>query len=222
MTPLKVWDLPVRLTHWLLVLLVLGLYLSAESEEDWMDWHRWMGYAVLTLVLFRLLWGLVGSHTARFSSFVRGPVGILRYLRGESPPGLPGHNPLGALSVLALLAVLAFQAGTGLFASDDILFEGPLYDLVDSDTAERLTGLHHFNFDLLLILIGLHLVAIVFYLVFKRDNLVGPMLTGYKTLDADGLARAEDARVHELWLRALVCLALCATVVGLVTQRVLF
>lgn len=175
-----VWDRPVRIVHWLLALLIAFAWWTAE--EEMLDWHYRAGLAVLGLLVFRIVWGFIGSSTARFSSFVRGPSAILDYLRGRSG-FVPGHNPLGALSVIALLATVGLEVGLGLFASDeDGLFVGPLSSLVSEERAETLTELHEDLFDWLVILIGLHVTAILFYLVVKRDNLIGPMLSGRKAV----------------------------------------
>lgn len=192
--PVPVWDRPVRIVHWLLVLLIAFAWWTAE-EEMW-DWHYRAGLAILGLLVFRLVWGIIGSSTARFSSFVRGPRAIAGYLRGRSGFVL-GHNPLGALSVLALLAMVGAEVALGLFASDeDGLFIGPLAALVSEDTAETLTELHEELFDFLLILIGLHVAAILFYLLVKRSNLVKPMLTGSTEapLDTPPMEQAGAAR----------------------------
>lgn len=174
---MRVWDLPIRLFHWLLVILVAVSWLSAEERR--MDIHLLSGLGVLGLVVFRLLWGLFGSSTARFASFVRGPGAVIAYLRGQGGEKRAGHNPLGALSVLALLGLLAVQVGTGLFASDtDGLDYGPLNFLVSYDLAETLSDIHETTFDLLTVLIVLHLAAIAFYLVMRRRNLVRPMVIG--------------------------------------------
>lgn len=177
----RVWDLPVRICHWLLVLLVPAAWASAEFGDVAKTQHEIVGLTLLGVVLFRLVWGLVGSRTARFASFVRGPKAILAYARGlfskEAEP-VVGHNPLGALSVLALLAALLAQAGTGLFTDDDVLAQGPLRHLVSYDTARALTSIHHTIFDGLLALITLHLLAVLFYALVRRQNLVGPMITG--------------------------------------------
>jgi cytochrome b len=143
-----------------------------------MEWHYRSGLTIFGLLLFRLIWGMIGSSTARFSSFLRGPRAIAAYLRGRSPP-LLGHNPLGALSVVGLLAMLAVQVSLGLFAADeDGLESGPLAHLVSGETAEELAELHGSTFILLVALIGIHVAAILFYLVVKRNNLVKPMVTG--------------------------------------------
>lgn len=196
-----VWDPWVRVVHWLLAALVAFSWWSAEEGQ--MDWHLWSGIAILGLLLFRMGWGLVGSETARFASFVKGPRAIRDYLAGHAVAAL-GHNPLGALSVLALLGVLLVQVVLGLFAQDeDGLFSGPLARFIDYDLSSRLGELHHDLFDVVLVLVGLHVVAILFYALVKRNNLVRPMLTGRlaTTLPAPRQAPA---------LRALLVAALSA------------
>lgn len=174
--PVAVWDRPVRVVHWLFVLLIPFSWWTAE--EEMMEWHYRSGLTLLGLLVFRIVWGVIGSSTARFSSFVRGPRSILSYLRGDRASPI-GHNPLGALSVLALLGLMSMQVGLGLFAADeDGLESGPLSDWIDADLAEEVAELHEKNFDLLMVLIGLHVVAIAFYLLVRRRNLVMPMVTG--------------------------------------------
>lgn len=177
-TPLRVrvWDLPTRIFHWSIVLLIPFLWWTAEQGR--LDLHIPAGLAMLGLLLFRLLWGLCGSSTARFARFVKGPQAVARYLAGRALPAL-GHSPLGALSVLAMLAALGVQVGLGLFATDeDGLVSGPLAHLVSYEASETLTGWHDTMFDLLLVLVGLHLAAILFYAFVKRRNLIGPMIGG--------------------------------------------
>lgn len=172
----RIWDAPTRLFHWLVVALIPLLWWTAEEER--LDLHRPLGLAMLGLLAFRLLWGLVGGSTARFAGFVRGPSAAFAYLRGRSRPSI-GHNPLGAFSVLAMLAALAVQVGLGLFATDgDGLESGPLAHLVDYETSKEIAELHEANFDILLVLIGLHLAAIVYYAAARRRDLVTPMVTG--------------------------------------------
>lgn len=180
----KVWDLPLRLFHWSLVAAVTGAIVTGEIGGEWIDWHGRFGLAVAGLVVFRLIWGFVGSVHARFASFFPTPGRILAYLKGGWQ-GV-GHNPLGALSVLALLAVVAAQVGTGLFANDDIAFEGPFVQLVDKDFSDKLTGWHSRVFYGLAVLIGLHVASILFYAVVKKHNLVPAMVTG-------------NARVPKAW-----------------------
>lgn len=170
------WDLPTRLFHWLLVLAVAALFVSGELGGNLIDWHGRIGIGVLGLLAFRLAWGVLGSTYARFAQFFPTPARIRSYLKGEWQG--EGHNPLGALSVFALLGLVAAQAALGLFANDDIAFNGPLFDLVGRDLSSRLTGLHHVLGKLLLLLIGLHVAAIVFYARVKKKNLLLPMLTG--------------------------------------------
>lgn len=173
----KVWDLPLRLFHWFLVLLVGLSWWSAETHRD--ELHLWLGYAVLFLLLFRLLWGLFGSSTARFSSFVRGPVAVAKYLRAGFRWTVAGHTPLGALSVVALLLLLVAQVGTGLVALDeDGLSGGPLSHLVAFGTSDAAYELHEQLFDVLLAFIVLHLAAVLFYRVALGLNLLGPMISG--------------------------------------------
>lgn len=175
-----VWDLPVRLFHWLLVASVIGAFVTAKIGGNTMVWHGRLGLAILGLLVFRLVWGFVGSTYARFPQFVRGPQAILAYLRGHWRG--QGHNPLGALSVLGLLGILLAQAITGLFANDDIAFYGYLSSLVDSAFSSEITGIHHLLEKVLMLLVGLHIGAIIFYAHIKKHNLVKPMVNGW----ADG------------------------------------
>lgn len=177
--PVVIWDLPVRIVHWGFALLLPAMWLTAENGA--MSLHRILGYIALGLLIFRLYWGVVGSSTARFANFVRGPSAILNYLR--SGPKVIGHNPLGALSVVALLGLLALQITLGLFSQDsDALFSGPLSHLVGYDLSDSATELHSALFNLLVLFVALHLIAIAFYAFVRRDNLVRPMITGRKAI----------------------------------------
>jgi cytochrome b len=176
-TRVRVWDLPLRLFHWTLFVLVVVAFVSAQVGGNAMVWHGRAGIAVLGLVVFRIVWGFVGSTYARFASFVHGPTAIRSYLKGQWN-GL-GHNPLGAVSVLALLTLLAVQAATGLFADDEIAFQGYLYPLVSTNASSNLTGIHKLFEPLLIFLVSAHLLAIAFYLRVKKTNLVKPMITGW-------------------------------------------
>jgi cytochrome b len=179
----KVWDIPTRLFHWVLVVLVIISITTAKSGPTAMDYHEWCGVTILILVLFRIAWGFIGGQASRFKAFVRGPLAVRHHVgslfRRDSAPHL-GHNPLGGWSVILLLAALLIQAGSGLFANDDILTEGPLYDWVSKETSDWLTGIHHINKYILFALIAIHVGAIVFYLVYKKDNLIDPMISGVK------------------------------------------
>ena len=174
----KLWDLPIRLFHWLLVALVALAFVSGLSGGSLMVWHGRIGLAILGLLVFRIVWGFIGSTHARFAQFVRGPSTILAYLRGRWQ-GI-GHNPLGALSVLTLLGLLLFQSLSGLIATDDIAFRGPLQAVVSNDTSDWFTGLHRQTIWLIGGLVGLHIAATLFYTLVRKDNLVKPMLSGYK------------------------------------------
>jgi len=174
----RVWDLPTRLFHWSLVALVAAASVSGFIGGNAMVWHGRFAIAIAGLLAFRIAWGVVGSTYARFGQFVRGPAAIRDYLQGRWRG--PGHNPLGALSVLGLLAVLAAQVATGLAANDDIAFNGPLYALVSKEFSDKLTALHKLNVWLVGTLIALHLGAIAFYVRKKKQDLLRPMLRGWK------------------------------------------
>ncbi|MCP4953387.1 MAG: hypothetical protein GY922_16225 [Proteobacteria bacterium] len=185
----KVWDLAVRVFHWLLVALVAGLWVTATSDGDWMAVHQWLGVTVIATVFTRIVWGFVGSDTARFSSFLVGPKSVRRYLKRfisrRNDVAFVGHNPAGGWSVMVLLLFLVFQALTGLCSNDDIFFDGPLAGVVGKDLSDVITGVHHQLFDILMLLIGAHVVAVIVHLVFKRDNLIRPMVSGVKKLKSD-------------------------------------
>jgi cytochrome b len=205
---LRVWDAPVRLFHWLVVVLVVVSVVTGKVGGNAMQVHEWSGIGILTLVLFRLVWGVVGSTYARFTNFVRGPVAALSYgialVRGGAP-FQAGHNPLGGWSILLMLASLGLQAATGLFANDDIMLEGPLAAHVSKETSDLLTRIHHANLNVLLALVAVHVAAALFYLLVKRENLIVPMFTGRKRVPEG--AQAEDARGGALWLGAVVLAA---------------
>ena len=174
----RVWDLPLRLAHWAIAVAVTGAFATHYAGTEWFPWHRACGYAVVVLVAFRIVWGFVGTRHARFASFVRGPRAIASFLTGRGPEVHPGHNPLGALSVLALLASLAVQGATGLYANDEIANTGPFYGWISPATSNRLTSVHAWNSNLLIALVALHLVAIAWYGVVRRRPLVRAMLDG--------------------------------------------
>ena len=212
-TSVRVWDLPTRLFHWLLALAVAGSVISAKIGGGAMVWHFRFGYGVLILISFRVLWGLVGGRWSRFASFIYAPATLRRYLRGQgrAQEGLDvGHSPIGALSVFALLAILALQLSTGLVADDEIANQGPLIRYVSGDTALLATGWHKtWGQWTVLGLVALHIAAIAFYLVKKRVNLVTPMFSGDKTLPAGTPASADGAPQRLLALVLMVsCLGL--------------
>ena len=203
-----VWDLPTRLFHWLLAVSILASYLTAEAGSPTMRWHMYLGYWTLGLMVFRVLWGFFGPRHARFSNFVPGPRRIGAYLgtlfRRDSVPTV-GHNPLGALAVVLMIAMVLTQAVTGLFITDDIVWSGPWNPAVSSETADLFASIHHRNFDLLVWVIVLHVLTIVFYGFYKRQNLLTPMVTGSKSSQYVSAADAIDG--SQLLKALLIALA---------------
>ncbi|MBK1642281.1 cytochrome B [Chromatium okenii] len=204
-----VWDLPTRVSHWLLVVLVSAAVFTGLSGGNWMFWHGRLGVAILGLLTFRLLWGVLGSTYARFRQFVPTLTTLRAYLRGNWH-GV-GHNPLGALSVLALLTVLLCQAVTGLFADDDIAFQGALAAVVSGEMSQWFTGLHRQWFWLVVGVVALHLSAVLFYSLIRGETLIRAMLTGNKTV-TDPTATAASGGG---WLALVVALAGAAMVMWL-------
>ncbi len=183
MYSIQVWDIPTRIFHWILVGLVIFSFITGKIGLTAMRYHEWSGFAILVLVVFRLVWGFIGGQQSRFSDFIKGPAAVIRYalslLRKDSKRHV-GHNPLGGWSILAMLISLLIQVGTGLFANDDILTEGPLYALVSKQTSDWLTGVHLLNQKVLMVLVAIHICAVMFYLIAKRENLMKPMINGNK------------------------------------------
>lgn len=208
-----VWDLPVRLFHWTLTLSLAGSWITAESGIEWTQWHMYLGYLALGLILFRVLWGFVGTRHARFGQFLSSPVAAARYaatLPSRKATRYAGHNPLGGWMVVLLLALVGLQAGTGIFISDDIMYAGPYNGAVSGSLADRLSYIHHLNFKFLQAAVAIHVLAVLYYWLRKRVNLVGPMFSGRK--DADGLA-ATDAITSIAWVRGLLVAAIVAALV---------
>ena len=211
----RVWDLPTRVFHWVLVGCVLGSVISAKIGGNAMAWHFRLGYVVFTLLAFRFIWGVVGGRWSRFTNFIYAPATTLRYLRGQSRPQEHhdvGHNPLGAGSVFALLGVLSLQVATGLFADDEISNTGPLIKFVSGATSGLFTQWHkNFGQWLIILLVLLHVAAVLFYLFKKKQNLVRPMLSGDKWLTPEVPAAIDNGRSRSM---AIVLAALCAALVG--------
>jgi len=202
----RVWDLPVRVFHWALVIAVVVAFVTAQIGGNDMVWHGRAGLVALGLIIFRIVWGFGGTTYARFTSFVRGPATIRAYLRGEWQ-GL-GHNPVGALSVLVLMTLVGSEAATGLFANDDIAYQGFLYPLVGADISGWLTAIHKLFEPALIALVLAHVGAIAFYARVKKRNLLLPMLTGWtETSDAVETPRGGS------WLALVIALAIAAGVV---------
>jgi cytochrome b len=222
MKKIRVWDLPLRLFHWALVVLIIVSIVSQKVGGNAMSLHFYAGYTALSLVLFRIVWGFIGPRTARFSDFVAGPTRVIAYLRGtdgSAVRGYLGHNPLGSWSVLALLAIVLSQAVSGLFANDDIASEGPLVKFISKELSDRITWYHKdVSGNLIYFFIGLHLLAVGWYFFRKRQNLVLPMLTGDQVVDhaADGGSRAAFSAINDSWrvrLLAAATLILCGALV---------
>ncbi|HEV7856816.1 MAG TPA: cytochrome b/b6 domain-containing protein [Herminiimonas sp.] len=199
LTRIHVWDLPIRIFHWALVAAVTTAIITGELGGTWMPIHEKAGLTIIGLVVFRLVWGFVGSTHARFLNFVPSPKKINAYVKGKWQ-GV-GHNPLGALSVFALLGLLALQAGTGLFSNDDITFSGPLSSFVDEVLSHRLTAFHQLLSYLLLGLTALHVLVIGFYVWYKKHNLIKPMVTGWTEAEVD--KPAEKGKLPALILALL-------------------
>lgn len=200
MRGVRTWDLPIRVFHWLLVALLITGWWTAESHL--FEIHSWIGYSIMALLVFRLYWGLAGSASARFAHFLRGPAAVWAYVRTlpdrDSAYHFPGHNPLGGWSAIGMLICVALQVGLGLFAVDiDGINSGPYSDLVSFDTGRRIAWLHHQNFNLLLTLAGLHVAAIAFYAIYKRQNLTAAMLTGHSRRERE--SSQSDIRFVSSW-----------------------
>jgi len=216
---IRIWDLPVRLFHWTLVVLMTVSYITAQVGGAWMKLHFWSGYAILTLLLFRIAWGFVGSTTARFSHFVKGPIAALEHLKelaGADRPRDVGHNPLGGAMVIALLLGLLLQVVAGLFSADtdEGTVSGPLANRVPDNWVDAATAFHHAWINVLLLLVALHVLAALTYLVWKRQNLIGAMFTGRKPLDdVVEPGKARPALTFASGRVAIVLFIACAAVV---------
>ncbi len=209
---IRVWDLPTRIFHWLLVLSIFAQFITGNVGGDALTWHLRTGYFILSLLLFRLLWGFVGGHWSRFSSFVRGPRTVLAYLRGQAAfEDSVGHNPLGAGSVLLMLLLLGMQVASGLMSDDEIATAGPLAQHVSSAMVGLATHYHKATGKLMLVaLVLLHVAAIVFYRAKKKQNLVSAMLHGDKELSQPVHASRDDGKSRTV---AVLLFAACAAVV---------
>jgi len=222
---IRVWDLPIRLFHWLLVLCIAGSLISVNIGGNAIQLHAYFGYSILTLLIFRITWGFVGSTHARFASFIPKPKSVLNYLQGKSPRFL-GHNPIGALSVFALLFALSVQVITGLFVDDEIAFQGPFAKYVSNSTVSFLSQIHEGNQVVIYTLIAIHIAAIIYYRKFKGENLIKPMINGDKEIDPSEEAKYLPADLGQASKDgglqrglALLLLSVIAVVVGyLITQ----
>ena len=215
----RVWDFPTRLFHWLLVISLAGSWITTELEFDpelgieWMEWHFRFGYFAAGLIIFRIMWGLVGSRHARFTNFLYGPGRILAYaatlFKRDSKP-TTGHTPVGGLVVLARILLIGAQVATGLFASDDIFFDGPFHPLVSDALAGDLTTWHHRLFTAIQIIVALHIVAVLFYWIWKGQQLIWPMITGRKRASQLG---DDKAGVQSKIMLGIIVAAIAAGIV---------
>jgi cytochrome b len=204
--PMRVWDAPVRLFHWAIVVLICTSWATAHWNR--MEWHKWSGYTILTLLLFRIVWGFVGSDTARFGKFLKSPIAGLVHLSHmfkREPDREIGHNAAGGWMVLVLLALLLVQAVTGLASNDDVLTEGPYATWIGKDRSDWISHIHDINFTIIEVFVALHILAVLAYAVLKRQDLVRPMITGKKRLP--GNMRAPRMRSPLLALLLLVVAA---------------
>lgn len=211
--PVRVWDIPIRLFHWAIVLLLGTSWIS--ERQGWMELHFLAGYSLLALLLFRFVWGFVGSHTARFTSFLRSPLAVSRYilhLRRRGPDTELGHNAAGGWMVLVMLVLLAVQVGTGLCANDDAINEGPLFDYVGKEWSDWLSHIHAVNFSLIEIVVSLHVLAILAYALMKKHDLVRPMVTGQKRLPVGTTAPRIASPLLALLLFAIAVVAVAVLV----------
>jgi cytochrome b len=213
----RVWDLPTRIFHWSLVVCVAGLFITVNIGGEWIQWHFKLGYAVLTLLLFRIVWGFIGGRWSRFVSFIYAPSTIAAYFKGQGKPEHSvGHNPMGAGSVFAILAILLMQVASGLFSDDEIANQGPLYTLVSSAWVSTATWYHkEVGSNIVIALVVLHIAAILFYFFKKKDNLITPMVSGDKALDIQVAPSRDDAVSRAV---AALVLALCAAMVWWVVK----
>jgi cytochrome b len=218
-TPVRIWDLPTRLFHWFLVLAIAGAVISAKVGGNAMEWHFRFGYCIFALLAFRLVWGVIGGHWSRFVRFTYGPGAMLRYVRGQQRDGEHldvGHNPLGSLSVFALLGIVILQVASGLVADDEIANVGPLNRFVSSDLAGQATSWHADVGQYALFgLIGLHIAAVLYYVLRKRNNVLRPMLSGDKVLPPT-TPSSRDGLPQRVLAALLLCV--CAGVVSWVVK----
>lgn len=215
MNHVLVWDIAIRFFHWLLAFMMVGLFYTGLTGE--MVWHFRLGYSIFALILFRISWGFFGGTYARFNSFLFHPLEIFDYFKNFFNPNplkdYLGHNPVGGLSVIVLLSLILVQAISGLFSTDDIASEGPLYLLVSNKVANFFTKIHKFNFKLLIPLILIHIGAIYFYFLYKKENLIKPMITGYKTTKENSILK--PVKIWVAFMLLFLSIGIVALIVNL-------
>jgi cytochrome b len=217
--PRRVWDLPVRIVHWLLVIGIAGSYATHKLGVAYFKYHLWFGYLVVVLATFRIFWGFIGTRHARFAQFLRGPRATVAYFRAllrGAAAATPGHNPVGAWMVLFLLVALVAQGVTGLFANDEIFNTGPLYGYISDALSLRLTSWHRRLFGWILVAVVLHVLAVVAHRLLAGHDLIGPMFSGKKPAN---LVAEEDAiSSSRLWLAAVLLAGVAAAVTWVVLR----
>lgn len=212
-----VWDLPVRLFHWILVFCLIGSWYTSEGDRGLIDIHMLFGYTILSLVLFRIVWGIIGTKHAKFTEFVPNKKELKSYIKNNDKPYL-GHNPIGSLMVLFILLLLLMQTISGLFMTDDVFTNAPYFDSVSKSTQKLMSQIHHTIFDIIVIVSTLHICAITYYLVFKKQNLISAMFTGKKWVESNFIS---SAIAHSKLITAIVLLlVVCAFVYWLVVLNV--
>lgn len=216
----KVWDLPTRLFHWLLVAILIFQYASAEIFDNAIQWHFYSGYFCLGLILFRIVWGLVGSYYARFSQFIVTPQHAIAYMRAKNTKHYLGHNPAGAYSVILLLSLVLTQAVTGLFISDDIFSNAPYYDVLPKAWEDAANFIHHRGFNIILAAVALHIGAIAYYKIKHKQNLLSAMISGYKSVNHAPVSPNEQKPVNAStnWFLFMICIAISAVTVYLIVD----
>jgi len=216
---LKIWDLPVRIFHWSLVILFIAAYITNVLGTNYFKYHLWCGYAIIVLVSFRIVWGIVGTYHARFTTFVRNPVATAKYAINvfkRNDKHYVGHNPLGALMVIALLLTIFIQAVTGLFTNDEIFNTGPLYGYISNELSLKLTSLHRQLFYWILGAVVLHIAAVIIHVFFKRDNIVKAMFTGKKS--AQNAESAKSIKSSRLILAGIILVILTVALIWIITH----
>ena len=216
-----IWDLPLRLFHWLLVIIISGAWYTSDQDNDLIDYHLLFGYVALGLIIFRLFWGFLGTTHSKFSEFTPTPKKIIYYIKhfkASQSIDYAGHNPLGALMVIFMLAIILLQAISGLFMNDDIFTSGPYYGSINESIEEALMFFHRNSFNVILGAIALHLLAILFYRVVKKKRLVAAMITGKKP--SEDVAQKEGIKHSKLIVACIIALAVTAFVYWLVILNV--
>ncbi len=202
-----IWDLPLRIFHWSFAFTILACWYTSEQEGEMVERHMQLGYVALTLIVFRILWGVIGPKHARFSQFIPSANTLINYLHPKKvSKATPGHNPLGALMVVLMIVLITLQAVSGLFINDDIFSSGPYYGSIGNDLEKIMAFIHHNVFDFMIAAIALHIAAIAYYWRIKKQNLVLPMITGKKPSTQ---VNAVDAIPHSKIILACIIAACC-------------